>query len=221
MKKMLLIIALLLFTGCTAEYNLHFGDDLIEEKITIIPETPQEQENTKTLDTRDFFAIIDKDRSLPYEKRQLDINSYKAYQYSYNYSFNEFKQSNFTRCYDAYTILEENDVINFNTSRRFNCMIYDYMKIDDVKINITTDYKVIDNNADEINGNVYTWNINDNNFENKPINFSYYKKQKRKLTFKEFIEKNKMNIIILSCTLVGLLIFSLLIFIRHKRVNKI
>lgn len=221
MKKILLIIVLLFFTGCSAEYNLHFSNDSIEEKITIIPENPEEQEYTKTLDTRDFFAIIDKDRSLPYEKEQLDINNYKAYQYSYNYNFNDFKQSNFTKCYDAYSLIEDNNIVTFSTSKKFNCMIYDYMQIDNLKINITTDYKVTSHNADEVNGNVYTWKINNNNASNKPIKFSYNKKQKRTMTLKEFIEKNKTNIIIVSAILGALLLIGLIMLIRHKRVNKI
>ena len=221
MKKTLLIIALLFFTGCTAEYNLHFSEDTIKEKITIIPETTQEQENTKTLDSREFFAIIDKDRSLPYETNQLDINNHKAYQYSYEYKFSEFKYSDFTRCYDAYTILDENGIISFNTSKEFKCMVYDYKKIDNVVINISTDYKVVSNNADEVNGNIYTWKINNNNKDNKPIKFSYTKNAKRSLTLKEMFEKYKVVIIAIAASLLALGLIVLIIFIRYKRVNKI
>lgn len=221
MKKVLLIISILFFTGCTAEYNLHFSEKTITESIKIIPETNQEQENVKSLESREIYAIIDKDEMHPYEVKQIEVNNYKTYEYTYNYSFNEFKRSTFTRCYDAYSILDENDVITFSTSKNFKCMVYDYMKIDNVVVNISTDYKVINHNADEVNGNVYTWRINDKNKDNKPIKFSYTKNAKRSLTFKEMFEKYKLVIIVAAAAILSVGFIVLLILIRHKRVNRI
>lgn len=221
MKKIVLVISILFLTGCTVEYNLHFSSDSIKEQITIIPETNQEQENTKTLEKTEYFAIIDKNRNLPYEVKQNKIGNYTSYTYTYDYGFSEFKQSSFTRCYDAYTILEENNIISLNTSKKFNCMVYNYNKIDNIKINITTDYKVIESNADEINGNVYTWNINNSNYENKSIKFSYNIKQKRIITLKEFLEQNKLSITIIGVSLILLVLVTISIYIKHKRVNKI
>ena len=221
MKKILLIIALLLFTGCTAEYNLNFYEDTVEEKITVIPTTSEEQENTQYLENRDFYAIIDQEKSFLYERKQEKQENFDINEYSYKYKFDEFKQSRFTTCYDAYTLIDENNIVTLSTSKKFNCMIYDYMPIDNLKINITTEYKVIENNADEVNGNTYTWNINNENASNKPIKISYNKKQKRKLTLKEFIEKNKTNLILLAGLLALFIIITLSIMIKHKRVNKI
>ena len=221
MKKILILITLLLFTGCTAEYNLKFNEETVEEKITIIPETSEEQENVKSLDDRQYYAIIDKDVSEPYETKKIEINGYRSYEYKYEYRLSEFKKSDFTRCYDAFSLLNEDGKVTFSTSKNFKCMTYDYMKIDTVKINITTDYRVIENNADEVNGNVYTWKITNSNKDNKPIKFSYYTKQKRKLTFNEFFEKYKVLIIIAASVILSIGLITLLIFIRYKRVNRI
>ena len=38
-----------------------------------------------------------------------------------------------------------------------------YSIIDDVNINVTTGYKVLENNADKVDGNTYTWNITKSN----------------------------------------------------------
>lgn len=221
MKKILILVTLLLFTGCTAEYNLKFNENSVEEKITIIPETSEEKENVRSLDGRQFYAIIDKDESLPYEITKIENDNYKSYAYKYEYNFNEFKKSDFTRCYDAFSLLEEDGKVTFSTSKKFNCMVYDYMKIDTVKINITTDYKVVENNADEVNGNVYTWKITNSNKENKPIKFIYNKKQKKNQITKESLEKYKVLIIVAATIVLSIGLIVLLIAIRHRRVNKI
>lgn len=217
-KNILLTLLLILMTGCTVNYDLKFNEKTIEEKITIIPENETQKENTRYFENRDFYAIIDANNELPYKKEKNKENNYE---FKYEYNFDNFKNSRFTTCYDAYTLTDENNIITFSTSKIFKCMIYDYNEIDNLRINITTDYKVIDNNADEINGNVYTWNINKNNVSNKPIKFSYNKNKKRSMSFKEFIEKNITNFIILGATLLLFILISLSVFIKHKRVNKI
>lgn len=217
-KTILLTIMTILLTGCTVNYDLKFNESTIEENITIIPETQEEKENTKYFENRDFYSIIDQKNELMYEKQK---NKDDSYEFKYTYNFENFKNSRFTTCYDAYTLNNDNGIITLSTSKEFRCLTYDYNNVDNIKINITTEYKVVDNNADEVNGNVYTWNINRDNSTNKPIKFSYNKKKKRKLTLKEFIEKNMVNIIIIASTLLLFILITLSIYIKNKRVNKI
>ncbi len=217
-KNILLAVIFIFMTGCTVNYDLKFNENTIEEKITIIPENEQEKENTRYFENRDFYAIIDANNELPYEQTKKDNGNYE---FNYDYNFDTFRNSRFTSCYDAYTLTDDDGIITLSTSKKFKCLIYDYNYVDNLNINITTEYKVVENNADEVNGNVYTWHINENNSENKPIKFSYNKNKKRKTTLKEFIEKNITNIIILCGTLVLFILITLSIFIKHKRVNKI
>ena len=110
------------------------------------------------------------------------------------------KDSRFLNCYDAYSITSEGSVITLNTSESFNCLVYDYMEIDNITVSITTDYNVVDNNADVVDGNIYKWHINNSNYSNKPIKFSYDKS----------IKKNRFNLKIIFIVLICL--FSVLMF---------
>jgi len=184
MKKNILLITMLIFlTGCSVNYNLKFNKDTIEENITINVENDQEKQNTKYFENRDFYAIIDAKTESQY-KKEKDKNS--NYNFSYEYSLKDFKNSRFTSCYDAYTLTDNDGIISLNTSKKFKCLTYDYNNIDNLTINITTDYKVVETNADEVEGNTYKWNINKNNSENKPIKFSYNVNKKRIIILSEF-----------------------------------
>ena len=45
----------------------------------------------------------------------------------------------------------------------------EYDNLDNLIINITSDYKLVKSNADEVHGKVYTWNINRDNYDTKKI----------------------------------------------------
>lgn len=219
MKKNILLITMLIFlTGCSVNYNLKFNKDTIEENITINVENEQEKQNTKYFENRDFYAIIDAKTESQYRKEK-DKNS--NYNFSYEYSLKDFKNSRFTSCYDAYTLTDDDGIISLNTSKKFKCLTYDYNNIDNLTINITTDYKVVETNADEVEGNTYKWNINKNNSENKPIKFSYNVNKKRRITLSEFLKENKLSIIIALIALSLFVLITISIYIKHKRVNKI
>jgi len=219
MKKNILLITMLIFlTGCSVNYNLKFNKDTIEENITINVENDQEKQNTKYFENRDFYAIIDAKTESQY-KKEKDKNS--NYNFSYEYSLKDFKNSRFTSCYDAYTLTDNDGIISLNTSKKFKCLTYDYNNIDNLTINITTDYKVVETNADEVEGNTYKWNINKNNSENKPIKFSYNVNKKRRIILSEFLKENKLSIIIALIALSLFVLITISIYIKHKIVNKI
>jgi hypothetical protein len=217
-KNILLAVLIILLTGCSVNYNLVFKDDLIEETITITPENTQEKQNAQQFENRDYYAIIDANNQKKYKKT---IESDGNYIFNYKYDFSNFKNSRFTSCYDAYTLTNDSGIITLSTSKKFKCTTYDYNEVENITINISTEYKVVENNADEIDGNVYKWHINKNNKDNKPIKFSYNKNKKRKITLKEFLEQNKISIMIIASALSLFIIITISIYIKHKRVNKI
>ena len=73
---------------------------------------------------------------------------------------------------------------------------------------------VLDNNADEINGNNYVWEINEENYYDKPI---YIQIDKRSF--------NVEDLILIISIIVGILLLALVIFIimrfRYKNINKL
>ena len=162
----------------------------------------------------------DYQNSLSYKLREIKENQNKLGKFTYEYNFGNYKKSRFSSCYDAYTLTQDNGITSLSTSNEFKCMVYNYNKIDSLELNIETEYNVIENNADKVEGKKYTWYINDSNKDNKPIKFKYdtkslEKKQKsRKTNYKDILLFTVITAAI-AITIV------LLITIRHKRVNKI
>ena len=58
--------------------------------------------------------------------------------------------------------------------------VTDYQMVDSYKIVINTNHKVLDSNADEVNGNTYIWNIYNESNETsveKPITIKFSKEK--------------------------------------------
>lgn len=221
MKKVILLCVILFITGCDVEYNIHFNETTIRETITLnIENNNENKEIINYLNETPFYAIINQYTKKEYNKEITENNNYKKYNFSYEYKNKENFATRFNNCYDAYSITENNNIVSFNTSKEFKCMVYDYNPIQNLIINITSEYVVTEHNADEVVNGVYKWHINDNNKENKPIKFSFDKaKEKNKL--QKFLNKNKTTIIVVLSLLAISLLTVLGIFIRCKQINKI
>lgn len=179
MKKriILLIIAVLLTTGCTCEYNLTIDNNTYHEKITLTGTTSEEITNF----SNSWQIPVDKDE---YNDIGGDTNSNvnitgDIYEYSktgnnliFNYDFTTSGINNSTaisQCYSKATITAYQDSIIISTSDKVNCFDR-YAPLTNLKINITTTKPVKSHNADSVSGNTYTWNVNSTNANNKPIN---------------------------------------------------
>lgn len=179
MKKriILLIIAVLLTTGCTCEYNLTIDNNTYHEKIILTGTTSEEIINF----SNKWQIPVDKEE---YNSIGGDTNSGvdvtgDIYEYSktgnnlvFNYDFTTSGINNSTaisQCYSKATIIAYQDSIIISTSDKVNCFDR-YAPLTNLKINITTTKPVKSHNADSVNGNTYTWNVNSTNANNKPIN---------------------------------------------------
>lgn len=179
MKKriILLIIAVLLTTGCTCEYNLTIDNNTYHEKIILTGTTSEEITNF----SNKWQIPVDKEE---YNSIGGDTNSGvdvtgDIYEYSktgnnlvFNYDFTTSGINNSTaisQCYSKATITAYQDSIIISTSDKVNCFDR-YAPLTNLKINITTTKQVKSHNADSVNGNTYTWNVNSTNANNKPIN---------------------------------------------------
>lgn len=179
MKKriILLIIAVLLTTGCTCEYNLTIDNNTYHEKIILTGTTSEEITNF----SNKWQIPVDKEE---YNSIGGDTNSGvdvtgDIYEYSktgnnlvFNYDFTTSGINNSTaisQCYSKATITAYQNSIIISTSDKVNCFDR-YAPLTNLKINITTTKQVKSHNADSVNGNTYTWNVNSTNANNKPIN---------------------------------------------------
>ena len=90
-----------------------------------------------------------------------------------------------------------------------------YTTLNSINININTNYEVVDCNADKIVDNVYTWNINRNNYETKTIYISANKttmdKMKKNISNKVIATPNKWLIVTVSLFIIVLIVIYLVL----------
>lgn len=181
MRKIIFIFIVLLVCGCTANYNLEITEESFKETIDIkiskslIPEKSEYPE----IETDDYITpFLEEETSalfsnpnVYYNKQVQDFSTYYNIKMDYEYLPSEFKDSNsLNLCFDNFEFYEDENYY-LHATGTFYCLYSD-----EVKINITTKNEVITNNADEIKGNTYIWNINGRNKNNIDIEFEVSKK---------------------------------------------
>lgn len=216
-KIVLLIVILLSLTGCSFEYNMKIDTNTIsEENIVYIPNT--DKNDIKQEVEKLVSRYTGPTNSLGmYKQSVIEDNNNFGMSYKKNYdTLNDYNNSlSFSICYDNYKLIKEKDKIVISTSKRFNCF-NKYSELDDVTINIDSSLEVESSNADEVNGNIYTWNINKSNADNKPVNIvlkpnTEQKEKQRQLSV--------VLLVIAAFILLGIIVF--LIRSKGKRKNKI
>lgn len=186
MKKiLLLVIPCLLLSGCTVNYNLKIEDNKFIETIkgnVLNEELKTDKEQT---DINLYYELINfeqnsliSDETAKYKKtisqnkNLVDKNSID-YIFSYTYNKETINDSRIlNECFENFTFEEKDNKYYFIAFGDFYC---NYTK--DININITTDYKVINHNANKIENNTYTWTINENNTENLELYITINKNQ--------------------------------------------
>ena len=194
MKKIILLIAILfLVSGCSIEYNIEIIDENIIEDIDVFTSDMANldipQENYYSRSYRNIFDDMfnsnamayfnDPNFQLYYEGIQPNVSYYDkslinesnryGVNFSYRFTFNDYYRSSAIKsCFEDFTMIKNEDMYSLKTNNK--CKLFDaYTLLDSVSINIVTDYDIIYNNADVVNGNTYTWNITRDNYTNKSI----------------------------------------------------
>lgn len=166
MKKkitFLIIISMLLLTGCQSKIDVTIDKGMVNENISITLNDDElktannvkgeitERVSEYEMDTEvlSYFNIKN------YNKNTINVNK--------NYNLDSYTWDNLiARCYKTQDINFSNNILKISTNGGFNCFNKYNLK-GEVVINLKTSYKVISNNADKYENDTYTWNINDNN----------------------------------------------------------
>ena len=218
-KKIILIIFLITCCGCSARYELDFTDDKITEKLSVTTE----RDNTTD---KEYFDSYNKTITTIGEKKfyNFEITDSSEDELKLNYSY-QFDTLNFSKsyivknCFSTSSFVSDDEKYYFLVKGSFNCLYYKYAKLDSLDIAITTNHKVLENNADEKNGDEYIWHIDLDDINDVDIRFVTEKKVEKKKEKKEYSFTPVLIITGAILALAGLII--LLIAIRHKRINKI
>ncbi len=221
-KKMyiFIIVSILLLTGCNANFNVKIEDNMIKQE-ALINMTNSETNGKYVVDALSdmvldvendseflgYFTIIGNKKSNPLN---ASIN-YNLNNYDFDYAL--------SFCYDNQNITYNNNILTISANN-FNCF-QKYNIINGININVTTGYKVLEHNADSVNGNTYTWNINKNNSNNIKLSLDTTIDEIKQN--EEQKQENKKNITLIVGITIGSLILGLAIamYIMYQKNNKI
>ena len=163
-NKIIILLSLLLLTGCTVNYNLEINKDTLNETITgtVTKEESSQDSNATGLST--VYSIINEDQKPVYNKEELYQKELKEsgnninYTFKYNYNIEDFVNSTIINtCFENKEIEEIDNYYSIRLSGNFYCL---YNK--KINIAVTSNLKVASNNADKIKDNTYIWTIDKN-----------------------------------------------------------
>ena len=232
MKKKILTLILLIFmiSGCSVEVNLDISDNKIKESndITIYQNAIYTKEILRT-SFRDYIPIYASDLIvdtvpdqpfsdvLYYNKKTTDLGN--GYRFNYSYDFDIDKYGDARTIKDGfrdYSYSYRNDIISLSTDNEGLIYFNDYPLLEEVTVNIKTDYLVEENNADSVNGNTYTWVFNKDSKKSIDIVIDTSKSGDRVLGI-----VNVSTVITIGVVIGIVLIILVLLLIRNRKNNKI
>lgn len=228
-KIIILLFVITIVSGCTVKYKIEITDDLkIKEKIEVA-ETNEKFEilgttNQAYIDTMyDIYSTNSLYKSHKFEKiigqTESGIKATKEYK-----NFEEYLNNNQIRksMFRFINISEENNIITYSATHFRYQEIFNENEAnfpyDTIEIIIELPFEVIETNADEINENgEYIWKINEKTTQPE-IKIKFKNKLSLSQKIKKHMNKYIMPVLIGSGIIITLF---LVLFINHKRVNKI
>ena len=165
MKRLLILLSILLLTGCSVNYNLEIDGDLFKEEITgNIYKYEFDDISDINGDHNIYWLLHDRQTAIDdedsfYEQNINEIGDNVEFNYKYNYNNNYGASNILNKCFEKKTFEETNDLYIVHLYGNFYCQY-----ADEIKVNVKTKLAVLDNNANRVEGNNYVWILkNDTN----------------------------------------------------------
>ena len=232
MKKKILTLILLIFmiSGCSVEVNIDISDNKIKESndITIYQNAIYTKEILRT-SFRDYIPIyasnliVDTVPDQPfsdvlyYNKNTTDLGNGYRFNYSYDFDIDKYGDARTIKdSFRDYSYSYRNDIISLSTDSEGLIYFNDYPLLEEVTVNIETDYFVEENNADSVNGNTYTWVFNKDSKKSIDIVIDTSKSGDRVLGI-----VNVSTLVTIGVVIGIILIILVLLLIRNRKNNKI
>lgn len=216
-KKSVVLFILLICCGCTAKYKIDFTNENISEKLLIKTKRNNLTNNQVKQMYSEAFYAINRDSFYNFDNSKSTADEI-VLEYNYDFNTSNIKSSNLIKsCIEYFDFFEEDNKYYLIGKGAFKCSIYEYVELDSIDISITTNHNVIENNADEIKNDEYIWHIDLEDLENINIKFI----TDNKISTKSKVKEYKGILIPLGIASGVILLITLLIMIKHKRVNKI
>ena len=228
-KKIIFFSFILFLTGCSVDYKLTINkDSTINEKV-VAKENTNRMKSKTNLDEKQSVTFLtniynrnklDIKTSTKSDNYNTEVTAFLSYdsieKYRDNFSSDVIKKVKVNRDGDIVTLIAKQNVkLDSNASRS---LIYD-----DITVQIEVPFVVIDNNADQVDGNIYTWYIKKDK-DVKTIRIKY-KDKEIKNSIKINVKNKDINIkyeVIFSAVIVLFLGFIFIILnYKNKKNNRI
>lgn len=224
-KKILFICMIFILTGCSVEYSLKINEDnTVSEKVIATENTNRMESITRqkgnqavsylyNMFKRDGSSINSRTDGNSTIATSMKIHN-NIDEYSSDFTSDIFKEMVVTRKDGIVTLTANQDEILSNESS--NSLIYD-----EIKISIIVPYTVVENNADNVSRNTYTWNIKKND-DLKTIKISYKEGNKKdKININLNNKTYNINYGMVTGIIIGLIILTifLTVLIKNRKNN--
>lgn len=195
MKKTKLIYCLILsifLVGCTANYNVNITENGVEETVEftendsskwddiIFPHTDityrsSVMENVNW-PTGSFYQRggnpyepIKMDGVEYYNQELISNNDSLGIKYNYTFALDDYNESNAVRsCFKNFSFGNGKETIQIYAKDASNCFNARKM-LENIKITLTSSYKVVSHNADKVENEKYIWNVEAEDADDKKI----------------------------------------------------
>lgn len=176
-NRLFLLLMLILLSGCSCEYELtiDIANNDYKEQLSITGKNEKEKES---LLKEDWVVDVDFNEynEVDEEIVKLENNNYydvkvidNSLLLSYDHNISTMKKSTIAlSCFKKVRLIRDTNKLYINTTNGLTCYD-DYDNLENVKVIIKSNDKVISNNADKIEDNKYIWNFTRAN-KNKSIN---------------------------------------------------
>lgn len=225
-KYLFILFVVIVLTGCSVDYKLTINEDLsINEEVIATEYTKVIEKKTNLEGEEAINYLYDMFRKeLPNEKFYYDtINNMTKATVTESYeSFADFEESFSNDLFFPLTYKKEKNIVTLSTPQIMKLgnhysrsLIYD-----EVSITLVVPFKVLENNADRVRGNEYTWNIEkDKDLRKIKIKFDT---SRGKNGFSLNLKKKKIKInygYVVTGVIVSIICLAILIITINNRKN--
>lgn len=228
-KRLLLLLIVVLLSGCSVEYDLTINEDLTVNEKVIAKEYTNRMKTNTGLDTKNsvnyLYEMFDRNGLKTNITSKTD-DSYTTATVTGSHSSIEDYAENFSSDIVKnidYSSKDNIVTLNFNQSEILSSTSSKSLVYDDITINVTIPFKVVDNNAKYVTRDKYTWKISkDQDLQNMKISFDTSDlKYGKKLVIGNKTYSIKYGYMILGAFLLIVAIIVGIVFINNKKHNKV
>ena len=213
-KIVLLLVVIILMSGCSGVYELTINEDLSVTESASFSLNQNETTYDKALELLKKYDISEEDSSVKSSDNIIKVSFTKKFSSIEDYILNSKIYPNITNNINysnADRNLSMDTTAIFSTGIKNNDNIVNNYDIGLLKINIQTPLHVKDSNADEVDSGIYTWNIK-NGDSKKHIKLDIGT---------ESFSENYKYIIILAVIAIIIISFAVIGLSRYKTARKI